>query len=453
VRVRSITLRLALIYTGAFAVAVSLLAVGVLLGTRATLREQFEVRIRAESAALSQEYVTEGLEELAHAVRERDRTPGALLFGLEAPDQTRIEGRLASLPTPLGWSDHVLHELGREPRNLHVLTVRLRDGHRLLVGDDLAHVQSLDGVLLSGFALAILGVLLLGGAGGYVLSRGVRRRFAAIASVADSIAEGDLRQRVQVRRSNDDLDQLGLTLNRMLDRIGTLLESLRQVSNDVAHDLRTPLTRLRQRLEGALRTTDHAARSSAIEEAMVDLDAILETFAAMLRIAQIEGGARRAGFQPVDLTNLARHVVDSFAPSAEQGGRTLVLEARSTAPIVGDAELLTQMLVNLVENGLRHTPVGSHVRLGVVTLGGRAVVQVADDGPGVPPSKRDHILKRFYRLEQSRSTPGSGLGLSLVAAVAKLHEAEVVLADAAPGLEVRVSFRLLTANRVIGNSQ
>lgn len=440
VKTRSITFRLALTYTTAFAVAVALLGVVVMIGARATLREQFETRIRAESAALSQEYVTEGLDEVAHAVRERDRTPGALYFGLEAPDQTPIAGRLASARVPFGWSDHALRQAGEPPRKLHLLSVRLPDGHRLLVGDDLAHVQSLDGILLAGFALVILGGVLLGGAGGHLASRDVRRRFAAMTEVADAIAEGDLGKRVQVGRSHDDLDHLGLTFNRMLDRIGALLDTLRQVSSDVAHDLRTPLTRLRQRLEGALETTDEAERTVAIEEAMGELDATLETFAAMLRIAQIEGGARREGFRPVDLTEIARNVVDSFAPSAEDGGRTLALAPAASAPITGDGELLTQMIVNLVENGLRHTPIGAHVQVEVQALETGASLRVSDDGFGVPEAERDNIFDRFYRLERSRTTSGSGLGLALVSAVAKLHDATIALSDARPGLAVDIRF-------------
>jgi signal transduction histidine kinase len=178
----------------------------------------------------------------------------------------------------------------------------------------------------------------------------------------------------------------------------------------------------------------------AIEAALDDLDAILETFAALLRIAQIEGGARRAGFRPTDLSEVGRTVVEAFAPSAEDAGASLVFE--STGPLVvdGDSELLTQMVVNLVENGLRHAGRGATVRVTTASVGKTPVLSVIDNGPGVPDSEREHLFDRFYRLERSRSTPGSGLGLALVAAVAKLHGAEIALYDARPGLEVRVTF-------------
>jgi len=222
----------------------------------------------------------------------------------------------------------------------------------------------------------------------------------------------------------------------MLDRISALMESLRQVSNDVAHDLRTPLTRLRQKLEARLA----GAPDPAIESALSDLDAILETFAALLRIAQIEGGARRAAFRPTDLAGLGRTVVEAFAPSAEDATQTLSLQATGPSVVDGDPELLTQMLVNLVENALRHAGDGASICVTVRENGPDVTLVVADDGPGVPDHEREKLFDRFYRLERSRSTPGSGLGLALVAAVAKLHGAEVRLIDAAPGLEARVTF-------------
>ena len=244
----------------------------------------------------------------------------------------------------------------------------------------------------------------------------------------------------------------------MLDRIDTLMESLRQVSNDIAHDLRTPLTRLRGRLEASLARPAGTEQAVAIEAALGELDAILATFAALLRIAEIEGGARRAAFETLDLTTVARIVVDAFAPSAEDAGQRLTLEGGDPVLIEGDRELITQMLVNLVENGLRHAGNRAWVRVRCGAEGGRSILSVIDNGPGVPDSERERLFDRFHRLEANRSTPGSGLGLALaatvdvhmtlttptslalVAAVARLHGAEASLRDAAPGLEARVVF-------------
>jgi signal transduction histidine kinase len=266
----------------------------------------------------------------------------------------------------------------------------------------------------------------------------VHRRLAAISGTAEAIIDGDLGRRVPVRGSNDDLDRLAITFNRMLDRIATLMESLKQVSSDIAHDLRTPLTRLRQKLEAGLAVPGD--RAHALEGALVDLDSILDTFAGLLRIAQIESGARRAAFRSSDLSAIGHTVVEAFAPSAEDAQQTLRLEGDASVPVVGDPELLTQMLVNLVENALRHAGPGTDIRVTASRGESAATLAVIDNGPGVPSQDRERLFDRFYRLERSRSTPGSGLGLALVAAVARLHGAEVRLIAAEPGLEARVTF-------------
>lgn len=432
----STSARVAALYTTIFALSVVVLGVVTLLTTRQALSAQFDARIRAESAALVQEYRAEGLRGVIDAIHERDSTPGSLDFGLQDPSGRPLAGRLAATQAPAGWS---LQRHGpRAGAAIRLLSVPLPDGYKLVVGDDEERVETLDGAVIRGFGLAFLGVVVLGVAGGYALSRDVHRRMAAISGTAEAIIDGDLARRVPVRGSDDDLDRLAQTFNRMLDRIAGLMESLRQVSSDVAHDLRTPLTRLRQRLEAGL--ADPSDGAAALEGALGDLDSILDTFAALLRIAQIESGARRAAFRPCDVAVLAQTVTEAFAPSAEDNQQSLRLKARGPVIVDGDAELLTQMLVNLVENALRHAGPGANIAVGVVAAGQVATLSVIDDGPGVPESERERLFDRFYRLERSRSTPGSGLGLALVAAVAKLHGAEVVLLPAEPGLEARVTF-------------
>jgi signal transduction histidine kinase len=437
---RSTSLRLAALYTTAFALAVLVLGAITLLSIRAALAGQFEARIQAESAALTQEYRVEGFDGVLQAVQERDKMPGGLGYGLEDANGRALAGRLAGRKATLGWN--VIRAPGRGSRDegVRVLTVGLPGGVKLLVGDDEERIEALDGSILRSFGWALAGVVILGVAGGYALSGDVHRRLAAISSTAEAIIDGDLTRRVPVRGSDDDLDRLALTFNHMLDRISALMESLKQVSNDIAHDLRTPLTRLRQKLEAGLAAPTGGAR--VLESGLADLDAILETFAALLRIAQIEGGARRAGFQPNDLSEVGRTVVEAFAPSAEEAGQTLVLNAAGVTRIEGDRELLTQMLANLVENALRHAGPGAHVEVRIAPSVDGALLAVTDDGPGVPEIERARLFGRFYRLERSRSTPGSGLGLALVAAVAKLHGAEVTLSDAAPGLSAQVRFPL-----------
>ncbi len=436
---RSTSLRLAVLYTGAFALAVVALGAVTLFTTRAALGQQFQARIQAEANALSQEYRTEGLEGLRQAVEERDHTPGAVDYGLQGPGGAPIAGGLAKTTSPAGWATVAITEPDGDHEVVRVLTTELAGGYRLQVGDDTERTEALDGVLLRGFAWTLAGVLLLGVVGGFALSRDVGRRLAAISGAAEAIIDGDLTHRVPAGRSNDDIDRLAATFNHMLDRVQALMDSLKQVSSDVAHDLRPPLTRLRQRLEARLAHAE-GAEHEALEGAIEDLDGILATFAALLRIAQIEGGARRAAFQPTDLTAIGQTVVEAFAPSAEDEGQSLVLEAAGAVTIQGDRELLTQMLVNLVENALRHAGPGARIRVLVATGPEGPMARVIDNGPGVPATEHDRLFDRFYRLEASRSTPGSGLGLALVAAVARLHRATVSLGDAEPGLMATVSF-------------
>lgn len=434
--------RVAALYTVLFALSVVVLGAVTLSATRAAMSGISDAGIRAESMALATEYRTEGLLAVVLAVRDRDLTPGALNYGIEGPGDKALAGRLARTRAPDGWS--VLSVKGRDggEEHIRILTVNLPDGHRLLVGAETDRIEALDGVVIRAFGAAFVGVVILGVAVGFGLSRDLHRRLAAMSGAAEAIIDGDLARRVPMRGTGDDLDRLAATFNRMLDRIAALMESLRQVSSDVAHDLRTPLTRLRQHLETGLEGRADHDRAAAIERALGELDAILDTFSALLRIAQIEGGARRIGFRPVDVAALAAEVVEAFAPSAEEGRRALAVETAEPLWVEGDRELLTQMLVNLVENALRHTPPGAQIAVRVRRNGDGVALSVVDDGPGVPHAERDKVFDRFYRLEASRSTPGSGLGLALVAAVAKLHGADIRLADAAPGLEARVTFAL-----------
>lgn len=436
--VRSASFRLAALYSAAIIVAVLVLGVVTVLTTQEALTRQFEDRIRAESDSLRREFQTEGLNGVAQAVQERDRTPGALDYGLEGIEGRAIAGRLAGTRARPGWSDLSLGEPADERETIRVYTTDL-GGYRLLVGGDDEALETVRRLLVERFALAALGVVLIGVLGGYGFGRGMTRRIATITRAAEAIIDGDLSRRVPVRGGGDDLDHLAGTFNRMLDRIEALMESLRQVSNDVAHDLRTPLTRLRTRLE-ALHSVRGEASDAAVTAALTDLDAILATFAALLRIAQIEGGVRRAGFRPTDLGQICHTVVEAFEPSAEDAGVSLALDPAAPLEIEGDPELLTQMIVNLVENGLRHAGEGAAIRVKAERVGGSPILSVIDNGPGVPDRERERLFDRFYRLERSRSTPGSGLGLALVAAVAKLHGAEVKAFDARPGLGVSVTF-------------
>lgn len=435
----STSLRLAVLYTAGFSLAVAVLGLITILSTRAALTEQFDARIRADQTTVVEGYRERGLSGLLREMGEAAQGPGALLFGVQTEAGVPIQGPLASLRAPLGMS-RVRLAIGGKPETLRVLTEDVDRRYRLIVGDKSDRIDRLSGEVLWRFGLAFAALLAIGIAAGFALSRAVQKRMAAISGTAEAIIDGDLARRVPVQRGDDDLSRLAMTLNRMLDRIGVLMDSLRQVTSDVAHDLRTPLNRLRQRLERSARQAEHPAHRAEIEGALRDVDAILATFAALLRISEVEAGARRAAFKPVDLQALARAVAEDFAPAAEDTGHRLAFAEGPPVWIEGDAELLTQMTVNLVENALRHTPSGCTVRLSVGEAGGEPVLTVSDDGPGVPDAERARLFDRFYRLERSRSTAGSGLGLALVQAVARLHRGEASLADGKPGLQAKVLF-------------
>jgi signal transduction histidine kinase len=290
------------------------------------------------------------------------------------------------------------------------------------------------------FGWFLLVVVSLAIAGGIVISASVLARIDTITRTAEAIIEGDLERRIPMRGVADDIDRLAATLNRMLDRISLLMGALRQVSRHIAHDLRTPLGRLRQGLEDAReRASVTSDYQRAIDKAVAETDGILATFAALLRIAQIESGTRRSAFRSVDLSALALQIGQSYAPVAEDIGKQLKLSVMPDVEVTGDRELLTQLLVNLVENAIRHTEGGELVQIEV--LGGRhPTLIVSDNGPGIPEDERKQIELRSYRSGGRNRIGENGLGLSLVAAVTDLHQAELNFSDRKPGLAVRVAF-------------
>jgi len=251
--------------------------------------------------------------------------------------------------------------------------------------------------------------------------------------------DGELGKRVPASGFGDEMDQLALNLNAMLDRIQALMESLKRVSDDIAHDLRTPLSRLRHQLEAARSRTPRSG-DAVIEQAITEVDAILETFSALLRISQIEAGARRAAFSVISLGQIASTVTEAYSPVAEDRSQRLKPVLADVPPIPGDRELLTQMVANLIENSMRHCPAGVDISVELAQEDGAPVLRVADNGPGIPTGEREKVFRRFYRLEASRTTPGSGLGLALVKAVADLHGASIELSDNRPGLCVTIRF-------------
>ena len=443
---RTASFRLAALYVAVFAASALVLGLAVFLAARSALEQQMTARIETETAYLREEFRAGGLDRLLAVVGSRGRGAAALDYLLQDRDGAHLAGEMPVVAALRpGWTVVRVSEASEDngrPERVRALVSDLGGGLLLAVGDDLHRVTEVEEAVATAFLWTVGLVAVLGIGGGALLSRAFLARVDAIARTAEAIIGGDLARRVPVRGTNDDLDRLAGTLNRMLDRIGGLMDSLRQVSTDVAHDLRTPLSRLHQRLEDArLHARSVAEFEAAVDGALGEAAGLLETFSALLRIAQVEGASPRAGFGDVNLSAIADAVADAYRPDAEEGGRHLAADVASGVVVRGDQELLTQALANLVENALRHTPAGTRIGVSLSLDRGTGIcLAVEDDGPGVCAEDLPRLTHRFYRGEHSRTTPGNGLGLSLVAAVAELHGAALHLAAGAPGLRARLCF-------------
>ena len=429
-----------------FAVSALVLGAVVFLTARSALEQQMTARIETEMAFLRDEFRDGGLDRLLAVVRSRGRGISALDYLVQDAAGAHLAGEMPAVPALRpGWVTidvpDASEDAGR-PERVRALVAQLPGGPLLAVGDDLGRIADVEEAVAIALAWTVGLAALLGVGGGALLSRAFLNRVDAIARTAEAIIEGDLARRIPVRGTNDDLDRLAGTLNRMLDRIGALMDSLRQVSSDVAHDLRTPLSRLYQRLEDArMHARSVADYEAAVDAAVREAEGLLDTFSALLRIAQVEGASPRAGFRDVDLSSVIETVVDAYQLDAEEAGHRLTAAVASAIVVRGDQELLTQAAANLVENTLRHTPRGTRTAIRLSgSAGTGACLTVEDDGPGVDAGDLPRLTHRFYRGERSRTSPGNGLGLSLVAAVAELHGAVLHLQDAAPGLRAVLRF-------------
>jgi len=444
---KTASFRLATAYALLFGVSVAILAGVIYFAATSALDRQIRTRIFAESTALTTEYHSGGFGRLMNAVHERQRghLSGGLDYSVFGTGGKRLYGTMTGLRFAPGWQTIYGppdgDEAPGEMEHLSVYATLLPGKYWLFVGDDISRVRALGEVVLGTFGWVLVLSVTLAIAGGLFLSSQFLARIEAINRTAEAIIDGDLRRRIGRRDAPDDLDRLAATLNRMLDRITNLMDALRHVSNDVAHDLRTPLGRLRHMLEetnrSAVTVTDF---KDSVTRAIDETDGILDTFSAILRIAQVESGNRRKNFKPIALDGLVDEICETFQPSVEEAGKTLATRIGKAPDLDGDRELLTQLLVNLLENAIIHSKPGAAI---AVTLGAARTgseLCVADNGPGVPDCEHGNIFHRFYRLEQSRSSPGNGLGLSMVAAIAELHGAHVAAEDNRPGLCIRVSF-------------
>jgi signal transduction histidine kinase len=432
--------RIAFAYTGAVAVGLVLVGVAIYWAMHIAFTDQLDRIIAQESHSLVAEYRQEGRAGLLAGINERysSKTPASLYYALFRADGRRIAGALNTGRPRLGTHDiqFVDPELRRASKldYARAYAVDLASNERLVVAADREWIERGDETVIVVFGVALMLVIVVGATAAFAFGSYLRTRLQSISQGAQMIISGDLRQRIPLSSRRDEFDELAKTLNAMFDRIEELVENLRQVSNDIAHDMRTPLSRLRNSLERGLSGESPGARSATLEDAIGQVDAVLSLFSSLLRIAEVESGETRRYFTLVDLSALATELAESYAPAVEDSDQTLFWLVEEGLTVLGDAELLAQATINLLENAHRHTPPGTIIRLTAVSADGVAKLQIFDNGPGVPTADLSQITKRFTRLDRSRKTAGHGLGLSLASAVAKLHGGLLRLQSAQPGL-------------------
>ena len=447
---RSSTLRLALICIGIFGAAVCALFSYVYWSTASYVRGRSDHAIAAEHVIVRQAYDRTGRDGLIAAIGQRvadERFEGGLYL-LADPSFAPLAGNLKAWPSvlkgPVGWGNFNAPEWKPDAPDrplLRAVFETLPDGYHLLVGKDIDDLDEFAEKIELALAMIISFTFILAGVASVFVTRRTVGRIEAINATSRAIMHSGLGQRIPRQGTRDEWDQLAENLNLMLDRIEGLMGEVKQVTDNVAHDLRTPLARMRGRLEKAYaRQRDGEQDQLLIGDTMVDLDSVLRMFASLMRIAQIEASDRTAAFRPVDLANIAREVVELFDAAAEEKDGHLSVMADQHVLVTGDRDLLFDAVANLVDNAIKHGRDAGQVTVEVTQGDGGAVISVADDGPGIPVDECQQVFKRFYRLERSRCTPGNGLGLSLVAAVARLHGASIEMGDNAPGLKFSLRF-------------
>jgi signal transduction histidine kinase len=453
---RTTTFRLSLTYLAFFGAAAIVAISYIYWNTTVLLTQQLHETIEAELKGLAEQYKAGGLNRLVSTIADRSRTPGSSLYYVADANGRRTTGNLGSISpqlfNSLGPVEFVYTrpaEGGIERRLAFANVFRLTGGYRLIVGRDIEERRVLARVIRSAMLWGLGVMALFGIGGGFWVSRKLLARIDAVTDTTRTIMGGDLTGRLLVSGSGDELDRLSDSLNLMLDRIEQLMSGLREVSDNIAHDLKTPLSRLRNRVEAALREPyGEDSYREALERTIEEADALIKTFNALLSIARLEAGASGEQKEALDLGELVRDVAELYEPVAEERGIALRADAPAAVHVRADRQLLGQAIANLVDNAIKYGAAEAaaadgkakpEVWLSAGRHGDMAEIAVGDRGLGVPEQERERVLGRFVRLEASRSEPGSGLGLSLVAAVARFYGGSVRLEDNHPGLKVILS--------------
>ena len=464
---RTTAFRLTLAYLLLFAFFAAALLGYFAWNTNRLINDQITTTVNGEMSELSELYQRRGLRGIVFAIENRALRPGANLYLITTPAGQSVAGNVSSLAPGVleksGWSETPYRRLDDPDSPNHRALVKveqLSSGFRLLIGHDLEERRRLFDIVGDAAKWSVLIVFVLGLGGGIFVSRRVLRKIDAITGTTQRIMAGDLTGRLPVGRSGDELDRLAENLNTMLERIEALMSGLKEVSDNIAHDLKTPLTRLRNRAEEALaRASNETEYRAALERTIEESDGLIRTFNALLMIARAESGQARGNMDVFDAAEVAEGIQELYEPLAEDGELTLKVDA-SVAPVHGNRELVSQALANLVENAIKYgkpATAGEGAATPEILIearreGDQVLISVSDHGPGIPDADRKHAVERFVRLEASRTLPGSGLGLSLASAVAKLHNGELRLGDNNPGLRVTLVLPAATGEALAGPS-
>jgi len=437
--------RLSALYLGLFALCAVALVFYVTAISEGMQRDRTQSAIADELRIVAGAYRRGGVAGLVRIIERRSRQPGANLYAIAMPTGDLIAGNIAALQPGVldreGWTTLPFRyqrngDTADEQHRALAQVVFLPNGMRLMVGRDIGEREQVRGLVRQALVIA-LAIMFAGAlAIWFFVGRRALKRIDHMSEASKKILAGDLAQRLPVNGSGDEFDRLSLSLNAMLGRIERLNEGLRQVSDNIAHDLKTPLTRLRNRAEAALAGDGGGeAHREALEQMIADSDQLIRTFNALLMISRVEAGSSTAQMSEVDLSGLASDAAELYEPLAEEQGIRLVARIEPGITIRGNRELLAQALSNLIDNAVKYADGGAAPEIAVTLTRSRGEVRLAvtDNGPGIPGDRREDVVKRFVRLDESRSKPGTGLGLSLVQAVAALHGGSLQLRDASPG--------------------
>ena len=449
---RTTTVRLTAIFILLFVIFSILLLTFLAYQSSIQIQQQQTRAIDREVEALQRIDSKQGVQGIVFAVAAMASRPGPGIYYLGDNSGLQIVGNIASIPPNVLENEGVFSfdydgptfdgddtAEGGTKGYAVVRSLVLDSGLRLVVGRDVVERRGFTAIVLQGFLYAVLGILVFSVLAGVLTSRRVLRRIDAINATSAKIMSGNLSERIPVTRANDEFDTLATSLNAMLDRIEGLMQGLKEVTDNVAHDLKTPLTRLRTKAESALRDkTGGDAQREALETTISESDKLIQTFNALLMIARAEAGAPSGAFADVDVSAVAADVAELYEPAAEEQGLAFETAIAPDVHLRANRELIGQAVVNLIENALKYYEPAEgktgKVTVGVRQAGGHVLIEVGDNGPGIPAADRARVVERFVRLEKSRTEPGSGLGLSLVSAVARLHKGEFRIEDNAPGV-------------------